>query len=217
MNVNSERGLPGPDPALCRGLGRLFGGLLATPVADLPAEGVARRAGSAAADQIAGLVGNLAGRGAAQNVEDWINEALGSGKDPASAGSSGAVGRSATGTRRCSLSQDTSTTGYTAVRHGARTYQNNDSDYEQAKALTRDRSRAFAQVPADLGTKGGLLTDHVARVLTNDGLVIDGLYAVGNTAAAVMGRTYAGPGATIGPALVFGYLAARHAAGLETR
>jgi 3-oxosteroid 1-dehydrogenase len=38
--------------------------------------------------------------------------------------------------------------------------------------------------------------------------VIPGLYAAGNCSAAVMGRTYAGPGATIGPALTFGYLAA---------
>jgi 3-oxosteroid 1-dehydrogenase len=38
--------------------------------------------------------------------------------------------------------------------------------------------------------------------------VIDGLYAAGNVSAAVMGRTYPGPGGTIGPALVFGYLAA---------
>jgi 3-oxosteroid 1-dehydrogenase len=41
------------------------------------------------------------------------------------------------------------------------------------------------------------------------------LYAAGNTSAPVMGHTYAGPGATIGPAITFGYLAARHAAGLE--
>ncbi len=68
---------------------RLFGGLLATPVANLPSGGAARRAGSAAVDRIAGFVGTLAGRGAAQNVEDWINEALGSGKDPVAAGSSG--------------------------------------------------------------------------------------------------------------------------------
>lgn len=67
-------------------------------------------------------------------------------------------------------------------------------------------------VPGDLGTKGGLVTDSEARVLREDGSVIDGLYAAGNTSSAVMGHTYAGPGATIGPAMVFGYLAAQHAA-----
>jgi 3-oxosteroid 1-dehydrogenase len=44
-------------------------------------------------------------------------------------------------------------------------------------------------------------------VLRPDGSVIPGLYAAGNASAAVMGHTYAGPGATIGPALAFGYLA----------
>ena len=63
-------------------------------------------------------------------------------------------------------------------------------------------------VPGDLGTKGGLVTDERARVLRPDGTVIEGLYAAGNVSAAVMGNTYAGPGATIGPAIVFGYLAA---------
>ncbi|GCD89283.1 3-oxosteroid 1-dehydrogenase [Nocardioides sp. LS1] len=63
-------------------------------------------------------------------------------------------------------------------------------------------------VPGDLGTKGGLVTDERARVLRPDGSVIPGLYAAGNCSAAVMGHTYAGPGATIGPALTFGYLAA---------
>lgn len=63
-------------------------------------------------------------------------------------------------------------------------------------------------VPGDLGTKGGLVTDQHARVLREDGGVIEGLYAAGNASAAVMGHTYAGPGATIGPAMTFGYLAA---------
>jgi 3-oxosteroid 1-dehydrogenase len=63
-------------------------------------------------------------------------------------------------------------------------------------------------VPGDLGTKGGLVTDEKARVLRPDGSVIDGLYAAGNCSSAVMGHTYAGPGATIGPALTFGYVAA---------
>ncbi|WP_395695532.1 3-oxosteroid 1-dehydrogenase [Nocardioides sp.] len=68
-------------------------------------------------------------------------------------------------------------------------------------------------VPGDLGTKGGLVTDEHARVLRPDGSVIPGLYAAGNCSSAVMGRTYAGPGATIGPALTFGYLAAETIAG----
>ncbi|WP_345530240.1 3-oxosteroid 1-dehydrogenase [Nocardioides endophyticus] len=63
-------------------------------------------------------------------------------------------------------------------------------------------------VPGDLGTKGGLVTDEQARVLRPDGSVIPGLYAAGNVSSAVMGHTYPGPGGTIGPALVFGYLAA---------
>lgn len=72
--------------------------------------------------------------------------------------------------------------------------------------------RAFMIVPGDLGTKGGLLTDEHARVIDTDGAPIEGLYAAGNTSASVMGRTYPGAGSTIGPATVFGYLGARHAA-----
>ena len=62
--------------------------------------------------------------------------------------------------------------------------------------------------PGDLGTKGGLVTDECARVLRPDGTLIDGLYAVGDTMASVMGNSYPGAGATIGPAMTFGYLAA---------
>ena len=69
---------------------------------------------------------------------------------------------------------------------------------------------AFRIVLGDLGTNGGLVTDEHARVLREDGSVIAGLYATGNTSAAVMGRTYAGAGATIGPAMAFGYIAAKH-------
>lgn len=72
---------------------------------------------------------------------------------------------------------------------------------------------AFRIVLGDLGTSGGLRTDENARVLRADGSAIDGLYAVGNASAAVMGRSYAGAGATIGPAMTFGYIAAEHCAG----
>jgi succinate dehydrogenase/fumarate reductase flavoprotein subunit len=67
---------------------------------------------------------------------------------------------------------------------------------------------AFQIILGDLGTSGGLRTDESARVLREDDTVIDGLYAVGNASAAVMGRSYAGAGATIGPAMTFGYIAA---------
>ena len=65
----------------------------------------------------------------------------------------------------------------------------------------------------DLGTKGGLTYNANGQVLRADGTVVDGLYATGNTSAAVMGNDYAGAGATIGPSIVFGFIGARHAAG----
>ncbi|MBA9007212.1 FAD-binding protein [Thermomonospora cellulosilytica] len=71
---------------------------------------------------------------------------------------------------------------------------------------------AFRIEVGDLGTKGGLVCDEHSRVLREDGSVIEGLYATGNTSASVMGNEYAGPGATIGPSIVFGYIAAKHAA-----
>ncbi|WP_204079575.1 FAD-binding protein [Mycobacterium riyadhense] len=71
---------------------------------------------------------------------------------------------------------------------------------------------AFRIVLGDLGTSGGLRTDDCARVLRPDDTVVRGLYAVGNTAAPVMGRSYAGAGATIGPAMTFGFVAAKHVA-----
>ncbi|WP_431483626.1 FAD-dependent oxidoreductase [Pseudomonas solani] len=69
----------------------------------------------------------------------------------------------------------------------------------------------------DIGTKGGLLTDPHARVLREDRTPIAGLYAIGNSAASMMGRTYPGAGSTIGPAMVFGFLAATHIHGEDER
>ncbi|WP_426592645.1 FAD-binding protein [Cellulomonas sp. McL0617] len=71
---------------------------------------------------------------------------------------------------------------------------------------------AFKVVIGDLGTKGGVVTDADACVLRDDGSVIEGLYSAGNNSASVMGRTYPGPGSTIGPATVFGLRASRHMA-----
>jgi len=72
---------------------------------------------------------------------------------------------------------------------------------------------ALDALPGELGTKGGLLTDARARVLDQSGEVIPGLYAAGNCAASVMGRSYPGAGATIGPATTFAYVAASDAMG----
>jgi 3-oxosteroid 1-dehydrogenase len=66
--------------------------------------------------------------------------------------------------------------------------------------------------PGDLSTKGGLLADEHSRVLRSNGSIIKGLYATGNSSASVMGRTYPGPGATIGAAMTFAYVAGKHIA-----
>lgn len=68
-------------------------------------------------------------------------------------------------------------------------------------------------LPADVGTCGGVITNEYAQVLDERDRVIEGLYATGNTTATVMGRTYPGAGASIANSMVFGYVAARHAAG----
>jgi 3-oxosteroid 1-dehydrogenase len=65
--------------------------------------------------------------------------------------------------------------------------------------------------PGAIATRGGLRVDDRARVLSaRDGRPIPGLYASGNCSNATAAGAYAGPGATIGPAMTFGYLAARN-------
>ncbi|AKC37324.1 3-ketosteroid-delta-1-dehydrogenase [Mycolicibacterium phlei] len=71
---------------------------------------------------------------------------------------------------------------------------------------------AVRMVLSDLGTCGGLRADERARVLREDGTVMEGLYAIGNTAANAFGATYPGAGATIAQGLVYGYIAAQDAA-----
>lgn len=58
-------------------------------------------------------------------------------------------------------------------------------------------------VLADLGTKGGLVTDTAARVLDTGDRPIPGLYAVGNASASLTGDVYPGPGIPIGTAMAF--------------
>jgi succinate dehydrogenase/fumarate reductase flavoprotein subunit len=66
--------------------------------------------------------------------------------------------------------------------------------------------------PAEIACSTGLATDEDARVIDRGGRPIPGLYACGNDMASIMSGTYAGPGITLGPAIVFAYRAARHAA-----
>ena len=71
---------------------------------------------------------------------------------------------------------------------------------------------AVAVWPADLGSSAGLQGNNDGQVLTGNGQPIPGLYACGNDLASVFQGTYPGPGTTLGPALVFGWRIARHAA-----
>lgn len=71
---------------------------------------------------------------------------------------------------------------------------------------------ALRVVPVDLAGSGGLTIDADAGVLDAEGRRIEGLYACGNDASSIFRGTYPGPGTTIGPAMVFGWRAARHAA-----
>lgn len=103
-------------------------------------------------------------------------------------------------------------------------YKRGDSEYDRSYAdpsvkpnssLAPIEKPPFYSVhvyPGDLGTKGGLVTNECAQVLRGDESVIDGLYAAGNTSAAVMGNTYPGGGGTLGPAMTFGYIAGLHVA-----
>jgi len=74
---------------------------------------------------------------------------------------------------------------------------------------------ALKIIMGDLGTFDGLTTDLVGRVLGRDGSAIDGLYAVGNDRASIMGGNYPGAGITLGPIMTFGYITGRHLAGQQ--
>ncbi len=74
---------------------------------------------------------------------------------------------------------------------------------------------ALKVVMGDLGTFDGIRTDVAGRVLDGQGGAIEGLYAVGNDRASVMGGNYPGAGITLGPIMTFGYLTARFIARVE--
>jgi succinate dehydrogenase/fumarate reductase flavoprotein subunit len=71
---------------------------------------------------------------------------------------------------------------------------------------------AIKVLPGSFGTFAGLAADPQARVLDASGEPIPGLYVAGSDQANVMGGHYPSGGINIGPAMTFGYIAARHAA-----
>ncbi|QZP07911.1 FAD-dependent oxidoreductase [Caenibius sp. WL] len=81
------------------------------------------------------------------------------------------------------------------------------------RPLTEAPFYAMPIYPGDIGTNGGLMTNAKAQVIDDAGKPIKGLYAVGNNAASSMGESYPGAGVTIGPAMTFGYIAARDMTG----
>ena len=78
-----------------------------------------------------------------------------------------------------------------------------------------DRGPYFAVrvIPGSFGTFAGLKTNEHAQVLNDGGEVIEGLYAAGADMASVMGGHYPAGGINLGPAMAFGYIAGKHAAG----
>lgn len=103
-------------------------------------------------------------------------------------------------------------------------FQRGTTDYQRANgdatwpgpnpclgALTQGPFYAIALYPGDIGASTGLVTNENAQVLNAQGAAILGLYACGNDMHSIMGGVYPAPGITIGPAITFGYLAAKHA------
>lgn len=104
----------------------------------------------------------------------------------------------------------------TLFNRGSTVYQraNGDANHQPNPTLGEIKTDPFYAVKlhaTDIGTAMGLQADTSARLIREDGSVIDGFYACGNDLNSMMGGTYPGPGITIGPGIVFGYLAAQHA------
>ena len=97
----------------------------------------------------------------------------------------------------------------TEFKHGDSAYDNyfGDASMPNPNLETIEKAPFYAVklFPGDIGTRGGFVT--------NEHDLVEGLYATGNTMASMMGHSYRGPGFTIGPSMMFGYVAAMHAAG----
>lgn len=74
--------------------------------------------------------------------------------------------------------------------------------------ILRSPFYAVKLYPGNVGSSRGIRIDAHARVLDAQGAPVAGLYAVGNDADSIFRGSYPGPGASLGPALTGGYLAA---------
>jgi succinate dehydrogenase/fumarate reductase flavoprotein subunit len=72
---------------------------------------------------------------------------------------------------------------------------------------------AVRVVPGYFGAFAGLKTNESAQVLRPNGTAIAGLYAAGADMRSVFGGHYPAGGINLGPAMTFGFVAARHAVG----
>jgi 3-oxosteroid 1-dehydrogenase len=89
-----------------------------------------------------------------------------------------------------------------------------DDQFRSLGKIEKAPFYAIDVVPGDVSTYGGVVTDVNSRVLKADGTPIEGLYACGVSTASPMGKIYPGAGASVGPSMAFGWIAAKHAAGL---
>jgi 3-oxosteroid 1-dehydrogenase len=65
---------------------------------------------------------------------------------------------------------------------------------------------------SSVGTKGGTMTNRWWQAVREDGSAIDGLYAVGNCSAAIIGPITVAAASTLGTGMTAAYIAGRHAA-----
>jgi succinate dehydrogenase/fumarate reductase flavoprotein subunit len=105
----------------------------------------------------------------------------------------------------------------TQFQRGVTAYQQNIGDAAAGGrnpnlgAISEGPYYAVKLYPGDIGAAQGLQTNEHAQVLNAQGQILEGLYAVGNDMNSIMGGVYPAPGITIGPGLVFAFLATRHA------
>ncbi|MCK9504586.1 MAG: FAD-binding protein, partial [Porticoccaceae bacterium] len=100
---------------------------------------------------------------------------------------------------------------------GGNAYDNSQGDFNHTPnpnlaPLSEGPFYAVAIHPGDVSTVLGMKTTVDAQVMTEEGAVIDGLYAVGLDQNSVMRGVYPGGGSGIGPGMTFGYRAAKHLA-----